>query len=57
MRHLAPSAAGSFLYLVPAVVLVLAWTILGELPSPLSVAGGVLVVAGVVVVQRLGKRR
>jgi drug/metabolite transporter (DMT)-like permease len=57
MRHLAPSAAGSFLYLVPAVVLVLAWTILGELPSPLSVAGGVLVVAGVVVVQRPGKRR
>jgi len=53
MRHLAPSAAGSFLYLVPAIVLALAWTVLGELPSGLAVLGGVLVVVGVVAVQRL----
>jgi drug/metabolite transporter (DMT)-like permease len=53
MRHLSPSSAGSFLYLVPAVVLFLAWAVLGELPSGLAVMGGVLVVLGVVAVQRL----
>jgi drug/metabolite transporter (DMT)-like permease len=53
MKHLSPSAAGSFLYLVPAVVVVLAWALLGELPTAMSVAGGGLVVAGVVIVQRL----
>ena len=52
MRHLSPSVAGSFLYLVPAVVVVLAWALLGEVPAALSVAGGGLVVAGVVIVQR-----
>jgi drug/metabolite transporter (DMT)-like permease len=53
MRNLSPSSAGSFLYLVPAVVLALAWAVLGELPSGLAVTGGVLVVIGVVAVQRL----
>jgi drug/metabolite transporter (DMT)-like permease len=53
MRNLSPSSAGSFLYLVPAVVLALAWIVLGELPSGLAVTGGVLVVIGVVAVQRL----
>jgi drug/metabolite transporter (DMT)-like permease len=55
MRNLAPSAAGSFLYLVPAVVLGMAWALLGELPNGLSVVGGLLVVAGVMGVQRLGR--
>jgi drug/metabolite transporter (DMT)-like permease len=55
MKHLQPSVAGSFLYLVPAVVVVLAWALLGEIPAVLTVAGGGLVVAGVVIVQRLGR--
>jgi drug/metabolite transporter (DMT)-like permease len=53
MRNLSPSSAGSFLYLVPAVVLALAWAVLGELPTGLAVIGGALVVIGVVAVQRL----
>jgi len=53
MRNLSPSSAGSFLYLVPAVVLAHAWAVLGEFPSGLAVTGGVLVVIGVVAVQRL----
>jgi len=53
MKTLSPSSAGSFLYLVPAVVLALAWAVLGEFPSGLAVVGGVLVVAGVIAVQRL----
>ncbi len=56
MRHLAPSAAGSFLYLVPAVVLALAWGLLGELPTWPALLGGALVVGGVVWVQRAGRR-
>jgi drug/metabolite transporter (DMT)-like permease len=55
MKHLSPSAAGSFLYLVPAVVVVMAWAVLGEVPAALTVAGGALVVTGVVVVQRVGR--
>ena len=47
MKHLHPSAAGSFLYLVPAVVVVMAWAVLGELPSPLTTLGGA----------KLGRRR
>lgn len=57
MRRLSPSVAGSFLYLVPAVVVVLAWALLGEVPAAMSVAGGGLVVVGVVIVQRLGRSR
>jgi len=56
MSSLSPSSAGAFLYLVPAVVLVLAWAILGEFPPSLAITGGVLVVAGVIAVQRLRQR-
>jgi len=45
--------AASFLYLVPAFALGIAWVVLGEVPSALSLLGGALVVGGVVVVQRL----
>ena len=49
--------AGSFLYLVPALALLVAWVWLGEVPSAISLLGGVLVLAGVIVVNRLGKVR
>jgi len=52
MKSLTPSSAGAFLYLVPAVVLALAWAVLGEFPSGLAIIGGLLVVIGVVAVQR-----
>jgi len=55
MKNLAPSAAGAFLYLVPAVVLILAWAFLGELPNAMAVLGGALVIAGVIAVQRLAQ--
>jgi drug/metabolite transporter (DMT)-like permease len=44
-----------FLYLVPAAALLIAWLWLGERPQALALLGGVLVVAGVVVVNRRGK--
>ena len=51
-RHLPVEVAGAFLYLVPAVVLILAWLLLGERLAFSSLAGGILVVTGVVLVQR-----
>jgi drug/metabolite transporter (DMT)-like permease len=53
-RHLPVSVAGSFLYLVPPVALLMGWAVLGEAPTALSLAGGALVVGGVAMIQRLG---
>lgn len=38
----------SFLYLLPALSIALGWRILGELPAPLSLAGGALALGGVI---------
>ena len=49
----------SFLYLVPVVALLLSWWWLGEVPSGLTLVGGIVAVAGVTLVQRArrGARR
>ncbi len=49
----------TFLYLSPVLAIAIAWVWLGEVPGLLSVVGGALAVAGVVVVnsQRKGGRR
>jgi drug/metabolite transporter (DMT)-like permease len=44
------SRAVSFLYLVPAMAVLIAWLWLGEVPGMIALAGGVLVIAGVVLV-------
>jgi drug/metabolite transporter (DMT)-like permease len=46
----------SFLYLVPVVALLLSWWWLGEVPSLVTLLGGLVTVVGVIVVQR-SKRR
>jgi drug/metabolite transporter (DMT)-like permease len=46
---LPPSVAARGLYLVPVIGLGVAWAWLGEVPSVLAVAGGLVVIAGVVV--------
>ena len=56
-RRLPAAVAGSFLYLVPPVALLMGWAALGEAPTALSLGGGVLVVGGVAMVQRLGRGR
>ncbi|MCX4968425.1 DMT family transporter [Streptomyces sp. NBC_00654] len=40
---------GATTYAVPALVVVLAWLLLDEVPAPLSIAGGLLCLAGVAV--------
>ena len=40
---------GATTYLVPPVVIVMAWLLLGEVPPPLAIAGGAACIAGVVV--------
>jgi drug/metabolite transporter (DMT)-like permease len=40
---------GATTYLVPALTVLLGWAILGEVPSWLALAGGVLCLAGVAV--------
>jgi len=48
------SVAASFLYLVPVLAYLIAWVWLGETPSLLSVVGGVIILAGVFIVNRRG---
>jgi drug/metabolite transporter (DMT)-like permease len=50
LTHLPASRAASFLYVQPLLVLGIAWIWLGEWPSVLALVGGVLVLAGVMVV-------
>lgn len=47
---------GATTYLVPPVVIAMAWVLLGEVPPLLAIVGGVICIAGVVVVRtpRLG---
>jgi drug/metabolite transporter (DMT)-like permease len=40
---------GATTYLVAPVVIVMGWLLLGEVPPPLAIAGGILCIAGVAV--------
>jgi hypothetical protein len=43
-------------YFVPPVAASIAWLVLGEVPSIISIVGGLLVIGGVVLVNARGRR-
>jgi drug/metabolite transporter (DMT)-like permease len=51
LAHLPTAHVASFLFLTPLVALGVAWIWLGELPAPLALFGGALVLLGVLVVR------
>ena len=55
-RISAPVAV-SFLYLIPAMAFLIAWLWLGEVPTLLSVVGGLMTLSGVFIVNTRGRQR
>lgn len=56
LRSFGAAQAGQFLYLIPPSSVLLAWVVLGEVPQLSTLVGGALALAGVIVVNRWGKR-
>jgi drug/metabolite transporter (DMT)-like permease len=57
LSRMSASITTTFLYILPVITIVLAWPLLGEIPSLLSLVGGVVVILGVALVNARGKRQ
>ena len=55
LSHAPASKTASLLYLIPVLAILIAWVWLAEIPKPLSLLGGTLALAGVLVVNLLGR--
>lgn len=56
LSYIPASVMGSFLNLSPVLAIIIAWIWLREVPTPLSLIGGLLALIGVVIVNIWGKR-
>jgi len=52
---LTASRAVSFLYLTPVIASLIAWLWIGEKTTPMTLVGGAIVLAGVIIVNRFGR--
>jgi drug/metabolite transporter (DMT)-like permease len=57
VKHLPVTTSTSLMYLVPAFAVLIAFVWLGEVPHVTEVVGGLVVIAGVIVVAQQGGRR
>ena len=57
LRRTAAGRLGATTYLVPPIVIVLAWAMLGEIPPPLAILGGAACIAGVIVARMPARRK
>ncbi|MEI4771608.1 DMT family transporter [Psychrobacillus sp. FJAT-51614] len=51
------SSVSSLLYAEPVIAIFIAWVWLHELPSTLSISGGIIAISGVLIVQLFGRRK
>lgn len=57
LSHLPTNRAGSLLYAVPVMTVVISWAWLGEVPNGPTLLGGSLAIGGVLIVNTLGSMR
>ncbi|MFZ1918120.1 MAG: DMT family transporter [Terriglobales bacterium] len=57
LSHGAAGRTTTLLYAIPVVAIGIAWIWLNEVPKPVSLAGGVIALGGVVLVNTLGKEK